>query len=101
MDGLGAILEDRGDEPHEIKARTGLSAFMYLEFLDASFSFDGVIGAFYAITALGMIMFLQSFLHIPEVFTGLIGAAFIGVAFIGVAFVASVRHNRRQVGSVR
>lgn len=27
-------------------ARTGLGAFIYLEFLDASFSFDGVIGAF-------------------------------------------------------
>jgi hypothetical protein len=26
--------------------RTGLAGFMYLEFLDASFSFDGVIGAF-------------------------------------------------------
>ena len=37
-----------GDESsaNESAARTGLAGFLYLETLDASFSFDGVIGAF-------------------------------------------------------
>lgn len=39
-----------GDEPHirlpASLARTGLFSFLYLEVLDASFSFDGVVGAF-------------------------------------------------------
>jgi len=100
--------------------------FLYLEVLDASFSFDGVIaafaittnlfiiaiglgigamfvrsltimlvekntleeyrylehGAFYAIIALAIIMFLKTFIHVPEVITGLIGAGFIAVAFV-------------------
>jgi hypothetical protein len=47
-------------------------------------------GAFYAIVALGVIMFLKTIVHVPEVVTGLIGAG-----FIGVAFWDSVRHNRR------
>ena len=47
---VGELLE--GDEGHGVAdvtvavARTGLAAFIYLEILDASFSFDGVIGAF-------------------------------------------------------
>lgn len=105
-------------------AKSGFVMFMYLEVLDASFSFDGVIGAFaittelfiiaiglgvgamfvrsmtillveketlaeyqylehgafYAIIALALIMFLKTFMHIPEVITGLIGAGFICVA---------------------
>jgi hypothetical protein len=48
-------------------------------------------GAFYAIIALGVIMFLKTIMHIPEAVTGLIGAA-----FIGLAFWDSVRHNRRH-----
>ena len=115
--------------------RSGAASFLYLEVLDASFSFDGVIGAFalsnnlfiiaiglgigamfvrsltimlveqgtlteyrylehgafYAIIALGVIMFLKTIMHIPEAVTGLIGAA-----FIGLAFWDSVRHNRRH-----
>ncbi|MFN9937857.1 MAG: DUF475 domain-containing protein, partial [bacterium] len=111
----------------------GLAAFLYLEVLDASFSFDGVIGAFalttnlviiaiglgigamfvrsltillvdkgtlteyrylehgafYAILALGVIMFLQAFVHIPEVITGLLGGG-----FIALSLVSSVKHNR-------
>jgi hypothetical protein len=39
-------------------------------------------GAFYAIIALAIIMFLKTFIHVPEVITGLIGAGFIAVAFI-------------------
>jgi hypothetical protein len=135
VDGVAALLGDASDEAHEVQARTGLSAFLYLEVLDASFSFDGVIGAFalstnliviaiglgigamfvrsltimlveqgtltqyrylehgafYAILALGVIMFLQAFLEIPEVVTGLVGAA-----FIGLSFVSSLRYNRQE-----
>lgn len=116
-------------------ARAGFGAFLYLEVLDASFSFDGVIGAFaltnnlfviaiglgigamfvrsmtiflvkkgtmseyrylehgafYAILALAGIMYVNTFQHIPEVITGLIGAT-----LIGVAFWSSVRWNRKH-----
>ena len=133
-DGLAASL-DPGWKAGEQLARSGLGAFMYLEVLDASFSFDGVIGAFalsnnlfviaiglgvgamfvrsltimlvekgtlaeypylehgafWAIASLGVIMFLQTVLEIPEVVTGLIGAA-----FIGFSFHSSLRHNRKQ-----
>lgn len=41
---LGQIL-DRSDAADQV-AKGGLGAFLYLEVLDASFSFDGVIGAF-------------------------------------------------------
>ncbi|WP_379922740.1 DUF475 domain-containing protein [Erythrobacter sp. R86502] len=114
-------------------AKAGFGAFLYLEVLDASFSFDGVIGAFaltnnliiiaiglgigamfvrsmtiflvrkgtmseyrylehgafYAIMALAIIMFINTFAHIPEVITGLIGAV-----LIGLAFWSSVRWNK-------
>ncbi len=42
---LGGIL-DRSQEVLEGAAKGGIGAFLYLEVLDASFSFDGVIGAF-------------------------------------------------------
>ncbi|NPD16285.1 DUF475 domain-containing protein [Xinfangfangia sp. D13-10-4-6] len=42
---LGGIL-DRSQEMLEGAAKGGIGAFLYLEVLDASFSFDGVIGAF-------------------------------------------------------
>ena len=114
-------------------AKAGFGAFLYLEVLDASFSFDGVIGAFaltnnliviaiglgigamfvrsmtiflvnkgtmseyrylehgafYAIIALAVIMYINTFAHIPEVITGLIGAV-----LIGLAFRSSVRWNK-------
>ncbi len=129
---LGGLL-DKSQEMMHAGARGGLGAFLYLEVLDASFSFDGVIGAFalthhlfviaiglgigamyvrsmtimlvergtltqyrylehgafYAIIALSVIMFLQSFVHIPEVITGLGGAA-----LIGVSLWSSIRWNR-------
>ena len=116
-------------------AKAGFGAFLYLEVLDASFSFDGVIGAFaltnnliiiaiglgigamfvrsmtiflvrqgtmseyrylehgafYAILALAVIMYINTFAHIPEVITGLIGAV-----LIGLAFWASVRANKAE-----
>lgn len=40
VDWIGELLSAKG------AVRTGLAAFIYLEILDASFSFDGVIGAF-------------------------------------------------------
>ena len=120
-------------------AKAGFGAFLYLEVLDASFSFDGVIGAFaltnnliiiaiglgigamfvrsmtvylvrkgtmseyrylehgafYAIVALAVIMYINTFSHIPEVITGLIGAV-----LIGLAFWSSVRWNRANKGDV-
>lgn len=46
VDGLGTFLDYKSKEMAQIGARGGLGAFLYLEVLDASFSFDGVIGAF-------------------------------------------------------
>lgn len=133
---LGGLL-DKSDEAMSLAARGGLGAFLYLEVLDASFSFDGVIGAFalshnlfviaiglgigamyvrsmtimlvergtlaeyrflehgafYAILILSVIMYAQSIWHIPEVLTGLGGAA-----LIGVSFLSSVRWNRANCG---
>ncbi|MET3590250.1 hypothetical protein ABID23_001354 [Bartonella silvatica] len=102
----------------------GAGAFLYLEILDASFSFDGVVGAFafshnlfiiaiglgigafyvrsmtimlvesgvllhyrylehgafYAILALAVIMYLQTVVSVPEILTGLVGTCIIGMA---------------------
>jgi uncharacterized protein len=45
-DGLGAVLgTDEGDMAGPV-VKSGLASFLYLELLDASFSFDGVVGAF-------------------------------------------------------
>lgn len=63
VDGIGAFLGDDG-----AAAKTGLGAFIYLEVVDASFSFDGVIAAFaitnnFLIIALGLgigAMFVRS-----------------------------------------
>ncbi|MBX2993659.1 MAG: DUF475 domain-containing protein [Bdellovibrionaceae bacterium] len=104
------------------KASFGM--FLYLEVLDASFSFDGVIGAFaitnnlfiiavglgigalfvrsltimmvdkgtldafrylehgafWAVAALASIMFMNMVVHIPEIITGVVGAALIGAS---------------------
>lgn len=134
VDGFGALVKG-GDEAGVAVVRSGLSSFIYLEVLDASFSFDGVIGAFalstnlivialglgigalfvrsltlllvdkgtlqeyrflehgafYAIIALGVTMFMQTFVHIPEFIVGLLGAT-----MIGLAFLSSLRHNRSE-----
>jgi hypothetical protein len=45
VDGVGAVLETGAGEQRDLH-RAGLASFMYLNVLDASFSFDGVIGAF-------------------------------------------------------
>lgn len=133
---LGGIL-DHSQQAVTGAAKGGLGAFLYLEVLDASFSFDGVIGAFalstnlfviaiglgigamyvrsmtimlvekgtlaqyrylehgafYAILILSVIMYVQTLVHIPEVVTGLGGAA-----LIGIAFWSSVSWNRRNPG---
>ncbi len=141
---LGNILEAPEEEDEDAApaagngattavAKAGLGAFLYLEVLDASFSFDGVIGAFalsnnlviialglgigamfvrsltvalvrqgtlsqflylehgafWAILALAGIMFASVHVEIPEIVTGLIGAA-----LIGLSLWSSVRHNR-------
>ncbi|WP_377293302.1 DUF475 domain-containing protein [Rhizobium sp. SG2393] len=131
---LGGLL-DAQQETMSAAAKGGLGAFIYLEVLDASFSFDGVIGAFaltqnlfviaiglgigamyvrsmtimlvdkgtlaeyrylehgafYAILILSVIMYFQTLVHIPEVITGLGGAA-----LIGVSLWSSIRYNRRE-----
>ena len=134
VEGIGMALaasEERMASAH----RAGMGMFLYLEVLDASFSFDGVIGAFaltnnlfiiaiglgigamfvrsltilmvergtldtfrylehgafYAVGALAVVMLLGVFLHIPEMVTGLIGAA-----FIGLSIRSSVQYRRQQ-----
>jgi hypothetical protein len=46
IDSLGELFGDPGEAVGESTMRAGLMGFIYLEVLDASFSFDGVIGAF-------------------------------------------------------
>lgn len=58
-----------------------LSEYRYLEH-----------GAFYAILALAVIMFTGTIVHIPEVITGLIGAA-----FIAFALWSSISYNKKHV----
>ena len=131
---IGGLL-DASQKTMNAAARGGLGAFIYLEVLDASFSFDGVIGAFaltqnlfiiaiglgigamyvrsmtimlvekgtlaeyrylehgafYAILILSVIMYVQTLVHIPEVITGLGGAA-----LIGISLWSSIRYNRRE-----
>jgi hypothetical protein len=131
---VGGLL-DASQQNLSTAAKGGLGAFIYLEVLDASFSFDGVIGAFaltqnlfiiaiglgigamyvrsmtimlvekgtlaeyrylehgafYAILILSIIMYVQTLTHIPEVITGLGGAA-----LIGISLWSSIRYNRRE-----
>ena len=131
---VGGLL-DASQQTMSAAAKGGLGAFIYLEVLDASFSFDGVIGAFaltqnlfviaiglgigamyvrsmtimlvekgtlaeyrylehgafYAILILSVIMYVQTLYHIPEVITGLGGAA-----LIGISLWSSIRHNKRE-----
>lgn len=67
VDGFGALLG--GEDGAANAGKQGFAGFMYLELLDASFSFDGVIGAFalsnnLLIIAIGLgvgAMFVRSF----------------------------------------
>ncbi|ART94066.1 hypothetical protein FBY50_1661 [Zymomonas mobilis] len=132
VEAIGTILE-APEETTTAVAKTGLGAFLYLEVMDASFSFDGVIGAFalstnlfvialglgigamfvrsltimlvkkgtlaeyrylehgafWAILSLATLMFVSVYHDIPEVITGLIGAA-----LIGIAAYSSIRWNK-------
>ena len=133
VDGISALLKVESTLTGEV-VQSGAASFLYLEVLDASFSFDGVIGAFalsnnlfiiaiglgvgamfvrsltimlveretltsyrylehgafYAIIALAVMMFISAVQHVPEAITGLVGAG-----FIVAAFVDSIRFNRR------
>ena len=134
VDGISALLNVESAVSGEV-VQSGAASFLYLEVLDASFSFDGVIGAFalsnnlfviaiglgvgamfvrsltimlveretlasyrylehgafYAIIALAVMMFLSAVHHVPEVITGLIGGGFIAAAFFD-----SIRYNRKK-----
>lgn len=48
VDWLSGLLEEKEDDPSigKMVSRGSIGGFLYLEVLDASFSFDGVIGAF-------------------------------------------------------
>lgn len=46
VDGIGAAMESSAGGRHVNAHAAGLASFVYLNVLDASFSFDGVIGAF-------------------------------------------------------
>jgi Uncharacterized protein conserved in bacteria len=131
---IGGLL-DSTQQTLGAAAKGGFGAFLYLEVLDASFSFDGVIGAFaltqnlfviaiglgigamyvrsmtimlvekgtlteyrflehgafYAILILSVVMYFQTMVHIPEVITGLGGAA-----LIGISLWSSIRYNKRE-----
>jgi len=59
VDVLGNVLEKEEEtdvDVGQLVKRGGISAFIYLEVLDASFSFDGVIGAFAITTDIVVIM---------------------------------------------
>lgn len=138
VDGIGAFLQSPDETEQLDLNRASMGMFLYLEVLDASFSFDGVVGAFavtnnlftimiglgvgamfvrsltimlvdkgtlseyrylehgafYAIGILALIMFAGTIRHIPEVFTGLIGAA-----FIGLSLWSSIQHNKKHGGA--
>lgn len=139
VDGIGAFLhvpETTGTARSELDLhKASLGMFLYLEVLDASFSFDGVVGsfaitnnlfiimiglgvgamfvrsmtimlvekgtlaeyrylehgAFYAIGSLAVIMFAGTVQHIPEIFTGLLGAG-----LIALSLFFSVQHNKHH-----
>jgi hypothetical protein len=135
VDGIGAFLQTPDETEQLDLNKASMGMFLYLEVLDASFSFDGVVGAFavtnnlfvimiglgvgamfvrsltimlvekgtlseyrylehgafYAIGILAVIMFAGTIYHIPEVFTGLIGAA-----FIALSLWSSILHNRKH-----
>jgi hypothetical protein len=59
VDAISSLLEKEesdGSNVGEMVKRGGVGAFLYLEVLDASFSFDGVIGAFAITTDVVIIM---------------------------------------------
>lgn len=118
---LGVWLE-HSDEPEEIQShdgtslpviatKSGLASFMYLELLDASFSFDGVIGAFALsnnifIIAIGLgigamfvrsltIMFVEK--ETLEQFRYLEHGAFYAIAALAIIMFAGTIHEIPEV----
>jgi hypothetical protein len=109
VNALGAIIEQR--EARKKAAgeivRSGLGGFLYLEVLDASFSFDGVIGAFalsnnMVIIALGLsvgAMFVRSMtIHLVRAgtlshFRYLEHGAFWAIIALGVIMLVSARYH--------
>jgi hypothetical protein len=134
IDGIGAAMEIGEDEMKNVH-RASAASFVYLEVLDASFSFDGVIGAFaltnnlfviaiglgvgamfvrsltvmmveretldayrflehgafWAIGALALLMLVGTVVDVPDVITGLVGAA-----LIGLSIWSSIQFKRRS-----
>ncbi len=137
VDGISAFLEAPDTAVGDLH-KASAAAFLYLEVLDASFSFDGVVGAFaitqnlfiitiglgvgamyvrsmtimlvergtlshfvylehgafYAIGALAVTMFVGTFRHVSESMTGLIGAV-----FISLSFWSSIRYKKKHLRS--
>jgi hypothetical protein len=135
VDGISALIRHPDSSHRGSLEAASMALFLYLEILDASFSFDGVIGAFaltnnlfiiaaglgigamfvrsltillvekgtlehfrylehgafYAIGALGMMMLLDVFVHVPEVATGLIGGA-----ILILSLISSLRRPKGQ-----
>lgn len=135
VDGIGTFLHSPDETEGLDLHKASMGMFLYLEVLDASFSFDGVVGAFaitnnlfiimiglgvgamfvrsltimlvdkgtlaeyrylehgafYAIGILAVIMFMNTIWHIPEVITGLLGAA-----LIGLSLFSSIRYNKKN-----
>lgn len=129
-----STLFEHSDQATASVHKAGFISFLYLELLDLSFSFDGVIGAFaiskdvvvillgltigamfvrsltlflvqrntleeylflehgahYAIGALAMLMLVDTFVHVPEWATGLIG-----MGFILLSLWSSIRLRRK------
>lgn len=54
--GLGQVLESSGVGQQKSLVKSGVASFIYLEVLDSSFSFDGVVGAFAVTSNLFIIM---------------------------------------------
>ncbi|WP_159832135.1 DUF475 domain-containing protein [Novosphingobium sp. TCA1] len=108
---FGDMMGGEEDETTGKIVRSGAAAFVYLEFLDASFSFDGVIGAF-AITnniiliALGLgigAMFVRSMTvalvrggHLSE-FRFLEPGAFYAILALSVIMLLSIRVETPEV----
>ncbi len=107
VDGVGAVMESTEESVTGKQVKTGLALFIYLETLDASFSFDGVIGAFALsnnpfIIAIGLgvgAMFVRS-LTVMLVEKGTLasykylehGAFYAIIVLAGIMFVTVFRH---------
>ena len=80
VDMISSLLEkgeSEGGNVGDAVKKGGIGGFLYLEVLDASFSFDGVIGAFAITSDVVIIMLASMKWHVPELITGGVGVAFI------------------------